>query len=160
MPSTIGTPMSARPCLLASVLFLSVFGRPVAGSFGSFSHTKLPQSAPPQLVTRTWLSLSPVYQVPVGSAANADAIKFAITIKPASPSATAALRWVLIATSGVRWRNAEHSETRADCLGVQSRDAHAGPFHPTVGPGMPLKLPKQSCSIRFGGAEEYSREGC
>ena len=87
MPSTIGTPISGRLCLLASALFLSVFGRPVAGSFGSFSHTKVPHSAPPQLVMRTWLSLSPVYQVPVGSAANAgpishDPLHDAISRKP------------------------------------------------------------------------------
>src|SRR5215475_10007639 len=71
MLSTIGTPMSGRLCLLASALFLSVFGRPVAGSFGSLSQTSEPHSAPPQLVILTWLSLSAVYQVPIGSAARA-----------------------------------------------------------------------------------------
>src|SRR4029077_9378645 len=71
MASTIGTPSSGRFCLLASALFLSVFGRPVAGSFGSLSQTSEPHSAPPQLVMRTWLSLSAVYQVPSGSAARA-----------------------------------------------------------------------------------------
>ena len=60
MPSTIGTPSSGRLCLLASALFLSVFGWPVAGSFGSLSQTSAPHSAPPQLVMRTWLSLSAV----------------------------------------------------------------------------------------------------
>ena len=69
MASTIGTPRSGRLCLLASALFLSVLGRPVAGSFGSFSHTKLPHNAPPQLTIRTWLSFSPVNQVPSASAA-------------------------------------------------------------------------------------------
>src|ERR1700681_2462171 len=69
MPSTIGTPSSGRVCLLVSALFLSVFGRAVAGSFGSLSQTREPHSAPPQLVMRTWLSLSAVYQLPSGSAA-------------------------------------------------------------------------------------------
>src|SRR5277367_577876 len=98
MPSTIGTPMSGWLCLLVSALFLSVFGLPVAGSFGSFSHTNVPQSAPPQLVMRTWLSLSLVYHVPSGSAAsaglriglvNCDPLQNAII---ASQSANAALR--------------------------------------------------------------------
>src|ERR1700726_2795001 len=71
MPSTIGTQSSGRLCLLASALLLSVFGRPVAGSIGSLSPTSEPHSAPPQLVMRTWLSLSAVYQVPSGSAARA-----------------------------------------------------------------------------------------
>jgi len=34
--------------LAESELFLSVFGFPVSGSFGSFSQTIVPQSAPPQ----------------------------------------------------------------------------------------------------------------
>ena len=60
-----------RPALLqASALCLSSFGRPVSGSFGSFSHTSVPQIAPPQLAMRTWLSLSAVYQVPSGLAAD------------------------------------------------------------------------------------------
>src|SRR5215472_9347512 len=71
MASTIGTPRSGRLCLLASALFLSVLGRPVAGSFGSFSQTRLPHSAAPQLTILTWLSLSPVNQVPRASAARA-----------------------------------------------------------------------------------------
>src|ERR1700686_1650435 len=72
MPSTIGTPSSGRLCLLASALLLSDFGRPVAGSIGSLSQTSEPHSAPPQLVMRTWLSLSAVYQVPSGASAIVD----------------------------------------------------------------------------------------
>src|ERR1700743_1679096 len=71
MASTICTPRSGRLCLLASALFLSVFGRPVDGSFGSLSQTSDPHSAPPQLVMRVWLSLRAVYQLPSGSAARA-----------------------------------------------------------------------------------------
>src|SRR4029077_5146061 len=71
MPSTICTPSSGRLRFAASELFLSVFGLPVSGSFGSFSQTIVPHSAPPQSATRmrdppVWVS-----HVPVGSAASA-----------------------------------------------------------------------------------------
>src|SRR5271154_139551 len=95
MASTIGTPMSGRLCLLASALFLSVFGRPVDGSFGSLSPTSVPHSAPPQLVMRTWLSLSAVYQVPSGSAARAGPLRPGAMLdsaSAASQSADAAVR--------------------------------------------------------------------
>src|SRR6185312_16443952 len=97
MPSTICTPISGRVCLLASALFLSVFGLLVVGSLGSLSQTRLPHSAPPQLAILTWLSRSAVNQVPVGSAASAGAI-----IAPSSAKRTAAAAnkvWVRIATS-------------------------------------------------------------
>ena len=50
---------------------MSRLGRPVAGSFGSLSQIRLPQSAPPQLTIRTWPCLSPVSQAPKASAAAA-----------------------------------------------------------------------------------------
>src|SRR6516164_9158745 len=77
-------PRSGLLCLLASALFLSIFGRPVAGSFGSLSQTRFPHNAPPQLTIRTWLSLSPVNHVPSASAACAGAT--------AMPTKTAAAR--------------------------------------------------------------------
>jgi hypothetical protein len=65
-------------------LFLSVFGLPVSGSFGSFSQMMVPQSAPPQSATRM-RELPPwVSHTPAGSAASAGPA-------PASPiNATAA----------------------------------------------------------------------
>src|ERR1700733_14213163 len=100
MPRTICTPRSGLPCLLASALFLSSFGLPVAGSIGSLSDTKVPHSAPPQLVMRTWLSLFAVYQVPSGSAAWAGVIGPAALHNRAieSHNAAAATRWIFIAT--------------------------------------------------------------
>src|SRR5579859_3282025 len=82
MLRTIGTPMSGRPCLLASLLLMSVFGLLVWGSFGSASQVSVPQMAPPQLTIFTLPFLSPVNHVPIGSAANACVIDM-------SPSATA-----------------------------------------------------------------------
>src|SRR5262249_13266595 len=70
-------PRSGLFCLLASALFLSVFGRPVPGSFGCLSQTRFPHSAPPQLTIRTWPSLSPVNQMPSASAACTGATGFA-----------------------------------------------------------------------------------
>src|SRR5580692_10795262 len=98
MPSTIGTPSSGRLCLLASALFLSVFGRPVAGSFGSLSQTSAPHSAPPQLVMRTWLSLSAVYQVPSGSAARAGPLGVSATADSTTVESQSAKRNVVIAS--------------------------------------------------------------
>jgi hypothetical protein len=77
---------------------------------GSFSHTSVPQIAPPQLAMRTWLSFSAVYQVPSGLAAEAGETRPAQPKNTlvASPKAAAALRLVLIATSMVvvgRMRN-------------------------------------------------------
>src|SRR5688572_13609794 len=92
MPSTICTPISGRLRLAASELFLSVFGLPVSGSFGSFSHMMVPHSAPPQSATRmrevpVWVS-----QVPVGSAASAAS-------EPTSASNAAAARYCAILMS-------------------------------------------------------------
>ena len=81
MLSTMGTPSSGRLFLALSELFLSVFGWWVSGSFGSASHDSVPQSASPQLTMRTLAFLSPVNQVPSGSAARAGAMKSA----PARP---------------------------------------------------------------------------
>src|ERR1051325_7033064 len=83
MPSTICTPMSGRLRFAASELFLSVLGFPVSGSFGSFSQTIVPHSAPPQsaILTRdvpAWVS-----HVPDGSAASAPS-------QPASTSSATA----------------------------------------------------------------------
>src|SRR5262249_17763549 len=82
MPSTIGTPMSGRPCLLASWLFLSVFGLVVWGSVGSARHVSVAQMAATQLAILTLAFFSPVNHVPSGSVANAGAIEI-------SPSAIA-----------------------------------------------------------------------
>src|SRR3984957_5845074 len=73
MLSTIGTPISGRPCLLWSLLFLSVFGLLVAGSFGSASQVRAPQSAPPQLTILTLPFFSAVPHVPSRCAARAGA---------------------------------------------------------------------------------------
>src|ERR1700758_4828781 len=89
MLSTIGTPMSGRPCLLASLLFMSVFGLFVWGSFGSASQVSVPQMAPPQLTILTLPFLSPVNHVPTGSAANAGAI--AISPSVIAAAATSAV---------------------------------------------------------------------
>src|SRR6185503_9850190 len=71
MPSTICTPISGRLRFDASELFLSVFGLPVSASFGSFSHTMVPHSAPPQSAMRM-RELPPwVSHLPIGSAASA-----------------------------------------------------------------------------------------
>src|SRR5580692_617170 len=117
MPSTIGTPSSGRFCLLASALFLSVFGRPVAGSFGSLSQTSEPHSAPPQLVMRTWLSLSAVYQVPSGSAARAGPLGASAIAGSTTVDSQSAKRHVFIPSlysCGSRGRN--HSRGDANCL--------------------------------------------
>src|SRR5262249_4718829 len=84
MASTIGMPRSGLLCLLASALFLSVFGRPVAESFVWLSQTRLPHSAPPQFTIRTWLPLSRVNQGPSAWAARAGAT--------VTPTKTAAAR--------------------------------------------------------------------
>src|ERR1700722_10108747 len=71
MLSTIGTPISGRPCLLASLLFLSVFGLLVSGSVGSASQLSEPQIAAPQVTILTLPLRSAVHHVPAGSAARA-----------------------------------------------------------------------------------------
>src|SRR5580704_9484215 len=119
MASTIGMPSSGRVCLLASALFLSVFGRPVAGSFGSLSPTSTPHSASPHLVMRTWLSLSAVYQVPSGSEACAGPIELGPMVdsaSAASQSADAAVRDSSISSLHFRARGRDHSRGGADCL--------------------------------------------
>src|SRR5580692_10491129 len=129
MASTICTPISGRLCLVASALFLSVFGRPVAGSFGSLSQIRAPHSAPPQLVMRTWLSLSAVYQVPSGSAARAGPlVAIVAATSVASPSADADERTVVMAgfmagftanfmaSLHCRPRGRDHSRGGGDCL--------------------------------------------
>src|SRR5262249_33795927 len=63
-------PMSGRLRRFGSGLFLSVFGRPVAGSLGSFRAVIVPQSSLPQLAMRTVAALFSVSQVPLGSAAS------------------------------------------------------------------------------------------
>src|SRR5262245_52566992 len=68
MLSTMGTPMIGRVRLAASTLFLSVFGLPVSGSFGSLSQMMLPHRAPPQSLTLTRDLPPSVSQVPIGSA--------------------------------------------------------------------------------------------
>src|SRR6202035_5845439 len=117
MPSTIGTPSSGRFCLLASALLLSVFGRPVAGSIGSLSQTSAPHSAPPQLVMRTWLSLSAVYQVPSGSAARAGALGISAIADSTAVESQSAKRNVVIKSlycCGSRGR--DHGRGDANCL--------------------------------------------
>src|SRR5580658_6068761 len=116
MPSTIRVPRSGWLCLLGSGLCLSVKGAPVVGSVGSCSQTSEPQSAPPQFVMLIWLSLSLVYQVPQGSAANAGTIRFAPVDSPIaeSQSASATLRQVIIATSWLDVRTARRTTSRAD----------------------------------------------
>src|SRR5580700_1027523 len=119
MARTIGTPSNGRFCLLASVLLLSVFGRPVAGSFGSLSQTSEPHSAPPQLVMRTWLSLSAVYQVPSGSAARAgllgvSAIVDSTMVESQSADAKRNVFITSLYSCGSRGRN--HSRGGANCL--------------------------------------------
>src|ERR1700722_15809066 len=74
MLSTIGTPISGRPCFLASLLLMSVFGLLARGWFGSASQVSVPQMALPQLTIFTLPFLSPVNHVPTGSAARAGAI--------------------------------------------------------------------------------------
>src|ERR1044072_3180465 len=71
MLSTICTPISGRLRLAESELFLSVFGFPVSGSFGSFSPTIVPHKAPPQSAILTRELPAWVSHVPVGSAASA-----------------------------------------------------------------------------------------
>src|SRR5271170_7802251 len=117
MPSTICTPRSGRLCLLASALFLSSFGFPVAGSFGSLSPTSVPHSAPPQLVMRTWLSLSAVYQVPSGSAARAGPLGASAIADSTMVESQSAKRNVFIASlySCVS-RGRDHSRDGANCL--------------------------------------------
>src|SRR5215470_10812781 len=73
MPNTIWTPTTGRLRRLASALFLSVLGLPVAGSFGSLSATIVPQSSVPQLAIRTVAAPLSVSQLPLGSAASAGA---------------------------------------------------------------------------------------
>src|ERR1700719_1533983 len=117
MASTIGTPRSGRLCFAASALFLSVFGRPVAGSFGSLSQTSAPHSAPPQLVMRTWLSLSAVYQVPSGSAARAGPAAVSAVADSTTVESQSAKRNVFIKSlysCGSRGR--DHSRGGANCL--------------------------------------------
>src|ERR1700691_2054027 len=89
MLSTMGIPISGRPCLLASELCLSVFGWFVSGSLGSCIQTKEPQIAPPQLTIFTLPFLSPVNHVPIGSAARAGAI--AISASAIAAAATIAV---------------------------------------------------------------------
>src|SRR6266851_1011942 len=119
MASTIGTPSSGRLCLVASALFLSVFGRPVAGSFGSLSQTSAPHSAPPQLVMRTWLSFSAVYQVPSGSAARAGPLGVSATADSTmveSQSADAKRNVVITGLYSSGSRGRDHSRGDANCL--------------------------------------------
>src|SRR6516225_3965392 len=71
MPNTICTPTRGRPRLAVSGLFLSVLGRPVAESFGSFSATIAPHNSAPQFAIRTVALPDSVSHFPVGSAANA-----------------------------------------------------------------------------------------
>src|SRR5215475_11334128 len=68
---TICTPIIGRLRFAASGLLLSVLGLPVAGSFGSFNATMLPQRAPPQLAIVTLALLFSVSQFPRGSPADA-----------------------------------------------------------------------------------------
>src|SRR5580704_636259 len=117
MASTICTPRSGRFCLLASALFLSVFGRPVAGSFGSLSQTSAPHSAPPQLVIRTWLSLSAVYQVPSGSAARAGPLAVSAIAASTMVESQNAKRNVFIQNlCSCAPRGRDHNRGGANCL--------------------------------------------
>src|SRR6202795_3320039 len=119
MASTIGMPSSGRLRLLASALLLSVFGRPVAGSIGSLSQTSEPHSAPPQLVMRTWLSLSAVYEVRSGSALRAgllgaSAIVDSTMVESQSADAKRNVFITSLYSCGSRGRN--HSRGDANCL--------------------------------------------
>jgi hypothetical protein len=67
METKTTTPTSGRPRRASSGLFLSVHGRPVAGSFGGSTLTSVPQSAPPHVPTRTF-DPSFANQRPAGSA--------------------------------------------------------------------------------------------
>src|SRR5262249_24085041 len=58
-----------RARFAASELLVSVFGLPVAGSFGSFKPTMFPHSAPPQLTMATLARPFSVSQFPRGSPA-------------------------------------------------------------------------------------------
>src|SRR5271156_7170613 len=96
----MGMPRSSRLFLAASELFLSVFGWLVSGSFGSASHDSVPHSASPQLTMRTLAFLSPVNQVPSGSAARAGAIQ--ISASAATKAVTAVVvREIFIPASGI-----------------------------------------------------------
>src|ERR1700676_4255272 len=119
MASTIGTPRSGRVCLLVSALFLSVFGGEVAGSFASLSQTRNPHSAPPQLVMRTWLSLSAVYQVPSGSAARAGPLGVSAIVDSAmveSQSADAKRNVFIKSLYSCGSRGRDNSRGGANCL--------------------------------------------
>src|SRR5215813_7696674 len=71
MSMTIWTPIIDRARFAASALLLSVFGLPVAGSFGSFRATMLPHRAPPQLTIATLALPFSVSQFPRASPADA-----------------------------------------------------------------------------------------
>src|SRR5258708_10487219 len=68
---TIWTPIIGRARFAASELLVSVFGFPVAGSFGSFKPTMFPHMAPPQLTMATLALPFSVSQFPRGSPADA-----------------------------------------------------------------------------------------
>src|SRR6266849_3407012 len=71
MSMTIWTPIIGRMRFEASELLVSVFGLPVAGSFGSFKATIFPHRAPPQLAMPTLALPFSVSQFPRGSPADA-----------------------------------------------------------------------------------------
>src|SRR6266436_1516673 len=71
MSMTIWTPIIGRARFAASVLLVSVFGFPFAGSFGSFKPTMFPHRAPPQLTMATLALPLSVSQFPRGSPADA-----------------------------------------------------------------------------------------
>src|SRR6266436_7485538 len=71
MSMTIWTPIIGRARFAASALLVSVFGFPVAGSFGSFKPTMFPHRAPPQLTMATLALPLSVSQFPRGSPADA-----------------------------------------------------------------------------------------
>src|SRR5260370_22136228 len=68
---TIWTPIIGRTRFGACELLVSVFGFPVAGSFGSFKPTMFPHRAPPQFAMATLALPFSVSQFPRGSPADA-----------------------------------------------------------------------------------------
>src|SRR5262249_10436244 len=88
-------PISGRLRRFGSGLFLSVFGRPVAGAFGAFRAVIVPQSSLPQLAMRTVAAPFSVSQVPLGSAAS-ELVSELVSELPSMIAAIAARRKVIV----------------------------------------------------------------
>src|SRR5262245_36562324 len=86
MSMTIWTPIIGRTRFAASGLLASVFGFPVAGSFGSFKPTMFPHRPLPQLTMATLALPLSVSQFPRGSPADAGVAAARQTTLNAAPA--------------------------------------------------------------------------